>query len=124
MTGSPEPILKNRFRIKGNNCNSVDSADMTSAAWIRMIESCSESPATPETMIGGVTQPTIIATTCWKANGVACFKSGTPFNSNKEARVVDLFMIVILLSYYFKLIRVPVVPLIPSFAFSSNVIKA
>lgn len=44
--------------------------------------------ATPATMIAGVTQPTMAATTCWSARGRACPKPGTPFSSKTEARLL------------------------------------
>ena len=43
-------------------------------------------PAAPEIMMAGVTQPTIMATTCWSASGSAWESSGMPSISNKDAR--------------------------------------
>ena len=78
ITGSADPMRKLFVFIKGNNCNNVVSADITSAACIKITESSCESPATPATMIDGVTHPTIIASTCWIASGSACPIEGFP----------------------------------------------
>ena len=42
-------------------------------------------PATPATIIDGVTHPTIMATTCCRARGSACPKEGMPFSSKTDA---------------------------------------
>ena len=91
-TGSPEPIAIHFVLINGNSWSNVDSADTISAAWISITESLSDRPPTPATMIAGVTQPTIIATTCWRARGKACLKLGTPLRSNIVERVTSFFM--------------------------------
>ena len=78
ITGSAEPIRKFFVFINGNNCSNVVSADITSAACIKITESSCEIPATPATMIDGVTHPTIIASTCWIASGKACPIDGFP----------------------------------------------
>ena len=48
------------------------------------------SPATPETMMAGVTQPTIMATTCCRARGRAWLSRGIPSSSKMEALVFDM----------------------------------
>ncbi len=63
----------------------VESADTTNADWIRMTLSAGARPATPEMMIAGVTQPTIIATTCCSASGNAREKDGIPSSSKRDA---------------------------------------
>lgn len=50
-----------------------------------------ESPAAPATMMAGVTQPTIMATTCCKAKGRASKKWGMPSMAKSEAlRVFEI----------------------------------
>ena len=87
MTGSPEPILI--FLVfRGYSCTNVVSADRPSAACIKMTESSLDSPPTPATMIAGVTQPTIIATTCCSASGKDWPSDGFPSKSNSRGDVL------------------------------------
>ena len=81
MTGRPEP----QYLWTGNTWISVATADMSSAAWIRIIWSSRLAPVTPATMMAGVTQPTIMATTCWSARGSVWDILGIPFKSKTEA---------------------------------------
>ena len=77
------------FPLKiGNSCKRVDKAATIKAAWSRVTESASESPAEPETIIAGVTQPTIIATTCCSARGMAFPSAGRPSSLNSSESIV------------------------------------
>ena len=101
MIGSPEPMASAPLR-SGNNWIKVVSADITSAACINMIESADDNPATPATMIAGVTHPTIIATTCCSANGIACEADGFPsiLNNSPEAPLIDSLLISFFISSF------------------------
>ena len=63
IIGSFAPILKVLVPIP-NNCRNVERAETTSDTCIIITLSASETPATFATIIAGVIQPTIIATTC------------------------------------------------------------
>ena len=77
ITGSPDP----QKRPSGNSCKRVAIPEIKSADWIRIICSDGLPPVTPARMIAGVTQPTIIATTCCTARGSASRNRGRPFSS-------------------------------------------
>ena len=47
-------------------------------AWTMMIWSWAETPAAEATIMGMVMQPTTMATTCWRARGMASPRGGTP----------------------------------------------
>ena len=65
-------------------------AETNRAAWIRITRSAGARSATPATIMEGVTQPTIIATTCCSARGRAWPNSGTPSISKIEALGFDI----------------------------------
>ena len=91
IIGSPDPRVKPPFLPSGNNWIRVDSAEMTSDAWIRITRSLAlkpPPPTAPATMIAGVTHPTIMATTCCRASGMASWNFGTPFSSKILPRFI------------------------------------
>ena len=92
--------------ISGNSWMNVVSADITRAAWIRITESAGESPATPATMMAGVTHPTIMATTCCIASGSACDTEGFPSILNNSCEIAPasslLMSFVSFLSFFLK----------------------
>jgi len=81
ITGSPAPNCI-RFPRMGKSCNSVLTAETTSADWIRITRSAWASPAVFATMMAGVTQPTIMATTCWSAREKPWPMGGIPSSRN------------------------------------------
>ena len=65
-------------------------ADTNNAAWTRITLFLSSRPATSEMRIAGVTQPTIMATTCCRARGRALENAGMPSDSKIDAFVCDI----------------------------------
>ena len=84
ITGSPAPI----FRPMGNSCNRVAIPAMNRADCTSSVVWAASKLATPLPAItrDGVTQPTIMATTCCKAKGNACRMGGKPCQEKIRVR--------------------------------------
>ena len=80
ITGRPEP---NRPPM-GNSWSRVDTADITREAWMSSTRSAWLRPMAPAMMMGGVTQPTIMATRCWRARETEAPRGGLPWNWNSR----------------------------------------
>ena len=74
ITGSPEPNQRKAGKIWMN----VAIAAIRSEDWIRITLSAWDKPATPDTTIAGVTQPTTMARTCCSERGSNCSKGSFP----------------------------------------------
>ena len=62
----------------GKSWSSVDTADITRDAWISSTRSAWLRPMAPAIIIGGVTQPTIMATKCCRAREMDVPMGGVP----------------------------------------------